>query len=513
MNWYRVVSRSLMAGMAAALLGCGPKSEIEPLYNIDDFYDGSYINNNIARGKAFFGNDRYRFFSYFDTQGSVQILRYDRRAGEWLQGRVEERFPDAINQTASLRNPHNFISGGLDADERVHLLFGAHNSRARHYISLRPGDPTEWIDASDWIAHAKHQVTYPTLLQLPGGELWLFYRHGRAGNGSTYLVKGLARGSLPAEPEMLVDGRQENSQYLFSPAVTRDGCVHIAWTWRLSKFTVPSDNPYLRQDFQGVTNRDISYARTCDGGQSWTDSGGIEKHLPVTRRGDHSFVPEVISEIDIGTGFFNHYGSDVDGEGMPHFVLHRWDNRRITQIWHLFRDNDGWRLRRVSDYAVDFPWNRHQVNGLAGTALARPEIVLSPETGCALIVTRSQHHGNQLELYRACPPYEDWDSRVIPTGSLGGWEPQLDKFLFHTEGRLVLALNVVWDGPAYEAYDLALDAVQRDVLAGRTAGDPVTYRDYSIIFPVMKRPLDMQETQFTRGEAWIVEVMLDQELF
>jgi hypothetical protein len=506
MNWHGFVARSLIAGTTAALLGCGPRAEIEPLYAIDDFFDHSYINNNIARGKAFFGNDRYRFFSYFDTQGRVQVLRYDRRGGEWLRGRVDERFPDAMHQTASLHNPHNFISGGLDVDGRIHLLFGAHNSNARHYISRRPLDPSEWVDVSEWIIRVKHHITYPSLLQLPQGDLWLLYRHGRAGNGSTYLVRGLSLENLPSEPQRLIDGRQENSQYLFSPVVTRHGCVHIAWTWRLSDFAVPSNNPYLRSSFQGVTNRDIAYARSCDGGQSWTDARGGAKRLPLVRRGDPGAVPEVITEIDIGTGFFNHYGSDVDGGGNPHFVLHRWDDARITQIWHLFSHDKRWHLQQVSDYRVDIPWNRHQVNGLAATALARPEIVVSPETSCALIITRSQHHGNQLELYRSCPPYDIWALRLIPSGSLGGWEPQLDKLLFHAEQRLVLALNVVWDRPAYEAYGLVLDDSERDALERRAAGDVIAYRDYSILFPINAPPLDMTGAQFSPGEAWIAEV-------
>ena len=223
---------------------------------------------------------------------------------------------------------------------------------------------------------------------------------------------------------------------------------------------------------------------------------------------NHASRPETVATIDIGTGFFNHYGGDVDSAGRPHYVLYKWDESHRTQVWHLQRGVERWELNQVSRYEQDLPWNRHQVNGLAATALARPELVIDRDDGRVIILTRSQHHGNQLEVYRARLPYRRWELDIVATGSLGGWEPQLDKDLFHRRKRLVLLVNVVRDAPAYAGYDQRLTPQQLAVLDERAAGEEVAYPDYSILFPITPPPLSMQDIQFADGEAWIAALRI-----
>ncbi len=79
-------------------------------------------------------------------------------------------------------------------------------------------------------------------------------------------------------------------------------------------------------------------ALVIDGGFAlpWSDSNGRVRELPMVRLGSENRCPETIAEIDIGTGFFNHYGSDLDSAGRPHYVLQLWDAERHTQVWHLY---------------------------------------------------------------------------------------------------------------------------------------------------------------------------------
>lgn len=123
-----------------------------------------------------------------------------------------------------------------------------------------------------------------------------------------------------------------------------------------------------------------------------------------------------------------------------------------------------------------------------------------------LILTRSQHYGNRLELYRAGPPYRQWRLEVVNTGSLGGWEPQVDKDLFHAEGQVAILLNRVRDAPAYEGFDLALKPEARELLVRREGGETVIYPDYSILYPRTPPPLSMDDLRFANGEAWIAEL-------
>jgi hypothetical protein len=500
---------------------------------LDDFYDRSYINNNIARGGAFFGEGLFQFLSYYDIHGNVVVIRRNLQTGNAEKDRIPAGISMMTDDSSSLRNPHNFISGGVDADGYIHLIFGAHNSKPRHYVSGSPLSIGDWREIGDWIEREGHRITYPYLVRGPDRDLWFFYRSGRSGYGSTFVIRGMVADAARIRPELLIDGRNgtapnpttlkyrdrwpgleidpryENSQYLFAPAFSGDGCLHLAWTWRLSNFSREQDNPWRKKFFQGVTNRDIAYARTCDKGKSWTDSAGRPYRLPLTRLGDpESSRPEVIDRIDIGTSFFNHYGSDIDSANRPHYVYHHWDRQRRTQIWHLFHDGRRWVKQQVSRYGRDIPWNRHQASGLAGTSLARPEILANPRDDSLLVVTRSEIFDNVLELYRARSPYQHWVMELVDTGSLGSWEPQIDKRLYREQGRLQLLLNTVRDQDAYESFDLRPTPDQQQILERVGRGQAVDYPDYTILSPVTPSRTTMEGARFPDSKACVTELLL-----
>lgn len=514
--------------------GCQPEpAEFRSTMCLDDFYDRSYINNNIARGGAFFGEGLFQFLSYYDVHGDVVVIRRNLQTGNVEKDRIPAGMSTMTSDSSSLRNPHNFISGGLDADGYIHLIFGAHNSKPRHYVSGGPLVLGGWRKIGDWIEREGHRITYPYLVRGPDRGLWLFYRNGRSGYGSTYVVRGMVADAARIRPELLIDGRNgaalnpttlkyrdrwpgleidpryESSQYLFAPVFSADGCLHLAWTWRLSNFSREQDNPWRKKFFQGVTNRDIAYARTCDKGGSWTDSAGRPYRLPLTRLGDQeSSHPEIIDRIDIGTSFFNHYGSDTDSANRPHYVYHHWDRQRRTQIWHLFHDGRRWVKQQVSRYERDLPWNRHQASGLAGTGLARPEILTNPRDDSLLVVTRSEIFGNVLELYRARSPYRHWVMELIDTGSLGSWEPQIDKRLYREQGRLQLLLNTVRDQDAYESFDLRPTPDQQQILEQAGRGQAVDYPDYTILSPVTPYRLTTGGARFPDSNACVTDLLL-----
>ena len=472
------------------------------MLTLKDFFDQSYINNNIARGMAFFGQDEWQFLAYYDPLGQVIIVR--RHLGdEKITRAVVYRNNTGQENNLFLLNPHHFISGGLDKTGRIHLVFGAHNDKPIHLVSHARLMIDHWQELRSWIDHSGQRITYPYLVRAPDGTLWLFYRDGQAGKGHTYYFNDLNANDAAISPRLLIDGTGENSQYLFSPLFTPDGCLHIAWTWRLSDLSVMENNPYRKKYFQGVTNRDIAYAKTCDRGLNWRDSSGQAYTLPIIRQGTFTQQPETIDRLAIGQSFFNHYGSDYDASSHPHYTYFHWDSRRHTQIWHLFHDGHRWIKNQVSDYPSDIRWNRHQVNGLAGMELARPEIVVNPTSAEAIIVTRSNLNGNILELYRALPPYANWQRILINSGSLGGWEPQIDKRLWHERGLLEVLINTVRDQQAYQLFDQHPNPQERIILEQVKSGEFVTYPDYSILAPVTSYPLRMENMRFNEYEAQI----------
>jgi len=529
-----IVRLLILLVYSIVLFGCKPRSsEIQSIYCTNDFYDGSYINNNIARGQTFFGEGSLQFMSYYDNQGRVVIVRRHLDTGQVDKSILDAGISVSQNPPASLSNPHNFISGGLDTRGYIHLIFGAHNSRAQHYVSGTPFNPYGWREIGEWMDRISHNVTYPYLVKAPNKDLWLFYRDGRSGYGSTFIVRGLSNSSSSSiNPQILIDGHKkeinkttlrhqhefpgvridpyyENSQYLFSPVVSPDGCIHLAWTWRLSDFSIDQDNPWQKKGFQGVTNRDIVYARSCDNGDTWTDSSGRVYHLPLTRLGEREDShPEIIDTIDVGSSFYNHYGSAIDSANHVHYIYHNLDDINQTQIWHLFNNGRSWIKNKVSAYKKNIPWNRLQVSGLVGTALSRPEILIDLRDNSAIVFTRSDIYGNRLEIYRSTPPYKNWTREIVETGSLGGWEPQIDKRLFLEQGQIELLMNTVRDNNSYQLFDVRLTISQQNILDSFYKGHAQDYPDYTILSPVLQFYLDKDDVRYRENQGCISRLIL-----
>jgi hypothetical protein len=423
------------------------------LLEIGRTFTGNSVNVNIARDMALFSRNGFQYVSYFDPEGHVVIARRELTREDyekyWLP-LSDEPFPECKNGKYALDDPHYFISMQMDGAGYIHLSFGNHNNALHYFKTKYPFDISVWEEPLPGMglpAEGK-KISYISFGRLPNGCLLGWFRVGLSGDGDEWLMKyDPSAKKWEALGMPLISGDHTSNPYLWRPIITPDGRIELAWTWRLSIFKGLPDSPYSKKDFGGFTNKDICFACSRDGGKTWERSDGTLYELPIQRlnKGPHS--AEVIVSLPMGEDFFNHYGSDYDSKGRPHFTYSRRDNHSggVPQQWHLYWDGARWINSVATDYRSRFAWTRNQQNGLASTYLARPSI-LATRNDRILLISRSHERNDKIEIFTSpSQKHQAWIRRIAFDGSAGGWEPQMDLDLWHRNERLQMFLAGITD--------------------------------------------------------------------
>jgi hypothetical protein len=168
--------------------------------------------------------------------------------------------------------------------------------------------------------------------------------------------------------------------------------------------------------------------------------------MPLCKNKKCSYPAEKIQEIPMGEDFFNHYGSDYDSKGNPHFVYTKRDPKtKIAQQWHLYFNGSDWINNKVTEYSKKIQWTNPQQNGRASTSLTRPSIIIA-EDDSALVISRTKENNNVIEFYISnLTDYNKWERTIIYNNSLGGWEPQIDLDYWHSSNKINLVLLGITD--------------------------------------------------------------------
>lgn len=424
-----------------------PLTPYSRLLEVGAMYDGSYINVNIARDMALLSADGTQFISYYDPDGYLVVAQR-----EWEDACFDKhRLPVGQATPEFLANPHHFSAMQIDGDGYLHMVFGHHNSPLKYLKSTYPYDASQWnLPATSMTdADEEKKVTYVRFIKLPSGNLLAMYRVGGSGVGYSRLLAydvKTQRWSVRHSP--FVTDQGESSPYFWRPAVSKDGVIHLLWTWRLAEDAVSS---VTDRTSDGFLNKDIAYAWSDDEGRTWKRSDGSAYTMPIQRRPDGAHTAEVVEPVGVREGFFNHYGSYVDNSGRPHFVYSRWENpdSKVSQQWHLYRDRGSWHKARITDYGHRVEWTRAQQRGRASTYMARPSIVVADD-GTAVVLSRSRELGDHVEIYLSeDPAYRSWQKRTAFDGSVGGWEPQMDLDRWRQSQRLDVLIVGVTDSDVY----------------------------------------------------------------
>jgi rhamnogalacturonyl hydrolase YesR len=384
----------------------------------EDAFAGSSVNVVAGLQHTLFTSGDLQYAAFYAGDGTLALAKRRLGSDEWEVRRTEHR--------GRVANAHNTVSLAIDGAGYLHVAWDHHNNRLNYARSVAPGS-LELGPKQPMTGQREDRVTYPAFMRLPDGDLLFFYRDGSSGRGNLVLNRYATSASLWSQVHgSLIDGEGERSAY---PAITVDGSgtVHLAWVWRRTPDV--------------ATNHHIAYARSKDGGLTWTSTSGAPLALPITAAG-----AEYAVRIPENSSLMNGPTLAVDRDGHP-AIANYWKpaGSDIPQ-YHIVRHNGSiWRVRQVTNRTTPFT--------LAGASTKRPPLSRSAlflqaqgRSVQALLVFRDDEQGGRIVLARNRDMDNEasaWSFDPLTANSVGAWEPAPDLVQWNRLRQIQMLAQVV----------------------------------------------------------------------
>lgn len=422
---------TLLSLSTAVLGGCrstdAPGDSAEPEVRAVPLAPGwadSSVNAVIFRRNSLASAGRWQFAGYYDGEGRLCLARRERDGTEWEVA--------VTPYTGRVQDAHNAISLMVDGAGILHVSWDHHGHQLNYARGLEPFG-LELGPREPLTGHREARVTYPEFYALPGGGLWFLYRDGGSGRGDL-----LAKTYDPATrrwsdaPEVLISGEGERNAY-WQACVAPDGTRHLSWVWR--------------ETGNVATNHDLAYARSSDGGGTWTDSAGREVSLPITEA-----TAEVACSIPQGSELINTTTMAVDAQGRPHIATYfRKGDDPVPQYRLISRTDEGWQERPLSARTTPFSLSG---GGTKRIPISRCQLLIdsslrlsAPGATWAALLFRDVERGSRASAL-VCRDFPNgpWRAIDLSTEAVGQWEPTYDTVRWDLHGEVDLFLQRVGQG-------------------------------------------------------------------
>jgi len=380
------------------------------------------INAAIFRRNAVTSYKETQFVAFYDADSRVVVAKRRFGSDSW-----------EIRNTGfkgEVKDAHNSISIAVDGRGLVHLTWDHHNSPLKYSRSTKPYG-LEFEKPQPMAGTLENRVTYPEFHNLPDGRLLFLYRDGESGNGrlvmNSYSTK---TGKWTRVQENLIDGEGKRSAYT-QIAVGRNGWIHMSWVWR--------ETPDV------ASNHDICYARSFDGGRTWTKSTGEPYRLPIT-----SDNAEIAWKVPQNSELINQTSMAVDNSGRPSVATYWRDADSPVPQYRVVYLRDGrWRMSQVSDRKTPFSLSG---GGTKRIPISRPQIAVDGRR--VYVIFRDEERGNRPSVAVAEAIERGWRIVDLADNDLGMWEPSFDLNLWNRKKILDLFVQRVGQGDGERLEDL-----------------------------------------------------------
>ena len=343
------------------LLPCGPKLLAQSVEKVADsvvdraalcFTQGAWgicVNGQSFQQDALTSFNGFQYATYYDSARRLCVARKNERSNAW----EVIRFADHHFKG---NDAHNVAVLGICAgDGTIHLAFD-HHVNPLHYRVSRPGvaltpGKFPWTaelfgPITNTLAPGKPllRVTYPRCLRTPEGGLQFACRIGSSGAGDKCLADYDPKTHVWKDFGAFAGGQgtyqksTSRNPYLNGLTYDRRGRLHVTWCWR------ETGDP--------MTNHDLDYAFSDDGGVTWLNNAGES----VGTRGDRLMTidsPGIrVVELPMNRGLINATTQAVDSRNRIHLVTFHlpddvpqqadWEtSRRQARFFHYWRDDAG----------------------------------------------------------------------------------------------------------------------------------------------------------------------------
>lgn len=390
----------------------------------DKAWAGSSVNVLAGVHQTLFTESTYQFTAFYDAEGYLTLGK--RRLGEdrWQLHKTVHR--------GNVRDTHNHVSLVVDGDKYLHVAWDHHNNVLHYARSIAPGS-LQLDEPESMVGSQEQSVTYPQFFRLPDGDLLFQYRDGSSGNGqlvmNRYSIKSRRWQRIHSS---LIDGQGKRSAYW---DMTQDklGHLHLAWIWR--------ETPDLS------SNHDIAYARSPDGGRSWTTLNGTPLKLPLNQANADYAI-----KIPPKSNLMNPPVVAVDNEGHP-FIASYWSPKpKAKPRYHVLYATEGhWEQMEGPEADEYFGLNG---NGTRHPPMSRPVLLVgSPPQSSAETAQAEEIDGVHLiyrnHLGQLVAASADklgqpaWRERLLIKDSLGAWEPTVDPVQWSRFGQVQMLVQPV----------------------------------------------------------------------
>lgn len=298
----------------------------------------------VNGGHCLISDGQYQYIAFYDGDHKMTVGKRKLGETEWDFARLPEKVG---------WDTHNRVVLFQDRKGYLHVTGNMHCLPLRYYRTKAAANIHTFQPIHKWTGDYENRVTYPSVLKLRDGSIYILYRHGGSGNGMRILVHYDEETqqwtkTVPA----LTNGRDRNptcNAYPFGVVAEdlagktpksgiledKDGVWHIAWCWR--------ETPDV------VTNFDICYAKSIDRGLSWKGWDGRDLQLPMTPENAY-----VVEHIEQKKGLLNGGTLTVDGEGRPYIGYTRFDKDGHNQIYIATSVEAKWKIIQLTDWKHRF---------------------------------------------------------------------------------------------------------------------------------------------------------------
>lgn len=391
----------------------------QKLTEVGPGYSKTSVNTAIFRNNSLASSDGDQYISYYDPDCRVVVGKRKLGTDSWELAKTQ--------YTGNCADAHNVISLMVDGDGYIHLSFDHHGHPLKYCKSLAPGS-LEFTELLPMTGVDEANVTYPEFYRLPCGDLIFAYRSGSSGRGNLVMNRYHPKTrQWERVHDILIDGENRRNAY-WQLYVDARGTIHLSWVWR--------------EEWLVETNHDLCYAKSEDGGQTWTQSDGRKYTLPINAEN-----AEYACRIPQNSELINQTSMTADALGNPYIATYWRDREDDTPqyrlVWH---DGKEWRRQTVSQRETPFSLSG---GGTKMIPIARPRLVIAQRDGAisGYYLFRDEERGSKASLaYADDITSGKWEYTDLTTFSVNAWEPSLDTELWKKEEKLHLFVQSTFQG-------------------------------------------------------------------
>ena len=406
---------------------CPCPAPAQQSFPIAEAWARTKVNAVIFRRNAICSFGDQQVAAFYNAEGRVVLARRTLGGDQWqiqvtsLKGRTADA--------------HNCICLAFDADGYLHVSWDHHGNPLRYCRSVAPLS-LELGPAQPMLGRQEQRVTYPEFYRLPGGDLLFFYRDGSSGNGNLVLNRyDTKQRQWHRLHDNLIDGEGQRNAY-WQVAVDRRGSIHLSWVWR--------------ETGDVVTNHDIAYAVSLDGGRAWQKTTGEACSLPINER-----TAEYAIRIPQNSELANQTSMAVDYHGHP-YIANFWRETpsAVPQYRLVMHDGQSWHTRQVGERTLDF---HRQGGGTKRPPVSRPLLLLdsTAERTHAFLLFRDQERGKKISAaFTADLSAGPWSFIDLTPESVGQADPMIDPTVWEERKQIHLLTQFVGQGDGEQQEDV-----------------------------------------------------------